>query len=73
MLHIGGGQTRKSEAAPNCSVSNPASCVETFSPTLQVGNYVLEVYEWTNTQEVDDPDPEHRPIGRTCFDVTVTQ
>jgi len=40
---------------------------------LQVGNYVLEVYEWTNTNEVDDPVPEYRPIGRTCFDVTVTQ
>jgi len=73
VLHIGGGQTLKSETEPSCSVSNPASCVETFSPTLQVGNYVLEVYEWTNTNEIDDPVPEYRPIGRTCFDVTVTQ
>jgi len=70
-LHIGGGQTLKSETEPSCSVSTPASCVETFSPTLQVGNYVLEVYEWSNTNRDDDPD--YPPIGRTCFDVTVTQ
>ncbi len=71
VLHIGGGQTLKSETEPSCSVSTPASCVETFSPTLQVGNYVLEVYEWSNTNKDDDPD--YPPIGRTCFDVTVTQ
>ena len=71
VLHIGGGQTLKSETEPSCSVSTPASCVETFSETLQVGNYVLEVYEWSNTNTVDDPD--YPPIGRTCFDVTVTQ
>jgi hypothetical protein len=73
VLHIGGGQTVTSEMNTSCSVSTPASCVEEFSPTLQVGNYVLEVYEWTNTNEVDDPVPEYRPIGRTCFDVTVTR
>lgn len=71
VLHLGNGQTLRSETEPNCSVSNPASCVETFSPTLEVGNYVLEVYEWTNTNREDDP--EYPPIGRTCFDVTVTQ
>jgi hypothetical protein len=71
VLHLGGGQLLRSETEPSCSVATPASCVETFSPTLQAGNHVLEVYEWTNTNEADDP--EHPPIGRTCFDVTVTR
>ena len=71
VLHLGGGQTLKSETEPSCSVSTPASCVEEFSPDLQVGNYVLEVYEWSNTNRADDP--EYPPIGRTCFDVTVTR
>jgi hypothetical protein len=71
VLHLGGGQTLKSETEPSCSVSTPAACVEEFSPTLQAGNYVLEVYEWSNTNRDDDPD--YPPIGRTCFDVTVTQ
>jgi hypothetical protein len=31
---------------------------------------VLELYEWTNTNRTDDPD--YPPIGRTCFEVTVT-
>ena len=56
VLHLGGGQTlESSETAPSCTVGTPASCVETFSPTLQVGDYVLEVYEWTNTNAHDDP------------------
>jgi hypothetical protein len=71
VLHLGGGQTLKSETEPSCSVSAPESCVEEFSPDLQVGNYVLEVYEWSNTNRADDP--EYPPIGRTCFDVTVTR
>ncbi len=71
VLHLGGGQMLKSESEPSCSVSTPASCVEEFSPDLQVGNYVLEVYEWSNTNRADDP--EYPPIGRTCFDVTVTR
>ena len=70
VLHFGGGQHIESSAAPNCTVGTPAACVETFSPTLQVGDYVLEVYEWTNTNPTDD---EYPPIGRTCFDVTVTR
>lgn len=53
-----------------CSASAPQDCVETFSPTLSAGDYVLEVYEWTNTNAATD---EYPPIGRTCFDVSVTQ
>jgi hypothetical protein len=71
VLHMGNGQVLRSESAPNCSVSTPSNCVEEFSPTLAIGNYVLEVYEWSNTNEADDP--EYPPIGRTCFDVTVTR
>ena len=44
--------------------------VETFSWPLTPGDYVLEVYEWTNTNQRDDPD--FPPIGRSCFDVEVT-
>jgi hypothetical protein len=43
--------------------------VETISlPSVE---HVLEIEEWTNTNDSDDPD--YPPIGRTCFDVTVTQ
>jgi hypothetical protein len=59
-----------SESPPNCSAQTPSACVEEFSPTLSVGEHVLEVFEWTNTNALDDSDP---PIGRTCFDVTVTR
>jgi hypothetical protein len=72
VLHLGNGQTIESSAAPasTCSVATPGECVETFSPTLQAGDYVLEVYEWSNTNRTDDA--TYPPIGRTCFDVTVT-
>jgi hypothetical protein len=70
VLHLGGGRTIRSESPPNCSVQTPSACVEELSPTLAVGEHVLEVYEWTNTNALDDADP---PIGRTCFDVTVTR
>jgi hypothetical protein len=50
----------------NCS-GPVADGTETFARVLTPGDYVLEVYEWTNTE--DDP----LPIGRTCFDVRVTQ
>jgi hypothetical protein len=36
---------------------------------LTAGDHVLEVYEWTNTAD----DAQFPPIGRTCFDVRVTQ
>ena len=71
LLHSGAGQTIESSEAPasTCAVGSPANCVETFSPTLQAGDYVLEVYEWTNTNRTDNA--THPPIGRTCFEVTV--
>jgi hypothetical protein len=56
----------------SCTPSNLGACSETF--TFQLGanlDYVLEVYEWTNTNASDDP--EFPPIGRACFDVEVTQ
>jgi hypothetical protein len=65
------GILRSSDNPPSCSVAVPEDCVEEFSPTLQLGEHVLELYEWTNTNEADDPD--YPPIGRTCFDVTVTR
>jgi len=49
----------------------PSSCVEMATLPVQPDDYVLEVYEWTNTNDTDDP--EFPPIGTTCFDVRVTQ
>ena len=69
-LHVGGGQALTSTGPPQCAANTPQECVETFAPTLQAGDHILEVYEWTNTNELDDTYP---PIGRTCFDVTVTR
>jgi hypothetical protein len=69
-LHVGGGQVLESSEPPQCTATTPEDCVETFAPTLSPGDYVLEVYEWTNTNDTDDA--EYPPIGRTCFDVTVT-
>jgi hypothetical protein len=48
-----------------------SNCGEVESILLSSQEYVLELYEWTNTNDSDDPD--FPPIGRTCFDVTVTQ
>jgi hypothetical protein len=72
LLHTGGGQTIESSEAPasTCTAATPGECVETFSPTLAAGDYVLEVFEWSNTNRTDDA--SHPPLGRTCFDVTVT-
>jgi hypothetical protein len=72
VLHRGNGLTLVSDSPPtaSCSVATPAGCVETFSPMLSVGEHILEVYEWTNTNALDDAEP---PIGRTCFDVSVTR
>ena len=71
LLHSGAGQRIESSEAPpsTCTIGSPADCVETFSPTLQAGDYVLEVYEWTNTNRTDNA--TYPPIGRTCFEVTV--
>jgi hypothetical protein len=69
VLHLGNGEILVSSEPPSCTAATPASCVETFSPTLPAGDYVLEVYEWSNTSD----DPHAPPLGRTCFDVTVTR
>lgn len=69
-LYRGGVRVASSIAPPQCTVEAPQDCVEQFSPVLDVGNYVLEVFEWTNTNYSDD---SHPPIGRTCFDVTVSR
>jgi hypothetical protein len=73
VLHLGDGTFLESSEAPaaSCTTATPTQCVETFSPTLQAGDYVLEVYEWTNTNATDDA--EYPPIGRTCFDVSITR
>ena len=61
-----------SDGAPSfdCAAQTPENCVESFSRTLIAGDYVLEVYEWTNTESSDDEFP---PIGRTCFDMSITR
>jgi hypothetical protein len=71
-LYLGSGQAIESDGAPSaqCAVAAPQECLETFTPTLAAGEHVLELYEWTNTNRTDDPD--YPPIGRTCFEVTVT-
>jgi len=48
-----------------------SNCVESAITTLPAQEHILEVYEWSNTNAADDP--LRPPIGRTCFDVTVTQ
>jgi hypothetical protein len=69
-LHTPAGAVLSSTGPPQCTVGTPQDCVETFSPRLAAGEHVLEVYEWTNTNDVNDQYP---PIGRTCFAVTVTR
>jgi hypothetical protein len=57
---------------PACTASTLEQCSETLSRALAAGaEYIVEVYEWTNTNASDDPD--YPPIGRACFDVEVTQ
>jgi hypothetical protein len=48
-----------------------SNCGEVETLSLPNVEHVLEVEEWTNTNDSDDPD--YPPIGRTCFDVTITQ
>jgi hypothetical protein len=48
----------------------PSDCAQSATVALGVGSYVLEVYEFTNTL---DSSVAPGPIGRTCFDVSVTQ
>jgi hypothetical protein len=49
----------------------PSNCVETGAITIVPDEFVVEVFEWSNTN--DTTDPEYPPIGDTCFDVRVTQ
>jgi hypothetical protein len=67
------GQVAELDGAPaaECTALAPALCTETGSVSLTTGDYVLEVYEWTNTNSHEDE--EYPPIGRTCFDVEVTR
>jgi hypothetical protein len=70
---IGAGIGPPSAACEN--VGDPgwveSYCEEVETISLPSVEHVLEIEEWTNTNESDDPD--YPPIGRTCFDVTVTQ
>jgi len=73
-LHSAGPLWPPSNGSPSaaCTPTALAQCVEQFSRSLTAGReYVLEVYEWTNTNDSDELD--FPPIGRACFDVTVTQ
>jgi hypothetical protein len=69
-LHTPGGSVLASTGPSQCTVDTPRDCVETFTPTLAAGDHVLEVNEWSNTNGTTDQYP---PIGRTCFDITVTR
>jgi hypothetical protein len=67
------GSFAVSEQPPvaNCTIAPSAQqCQENLSVTLPAGDYVLEVYEWTNTEPESSATP---PIGRTCFDVEITR
>jgi hypothetical protein len=66
------GSIALSEGEPGagCTPTTPLQCEEVLSVSLAAGDYVLEVYEWTNTEPEDSDTP---PIGRTCFDVEVTR
>lgn len=70
VLHRGGTtEVFENEAdATVCRTDNPRGCTEVATASLEADDYVLEVYEWTNTNAHDDDQP---PIGRTCFEVEV--
>jgi hypothetical protein len=69
-LFRAGSRVASSNEAPQCTAATPETCIESFAQDLAAGDYVLEVFEWTNTNDFEDQYP---PIGRTCFDVTVTR
>jgi hypothetical protein len=54
-----------------CTPTTLENCIEVASRGLAAGDYVLEVYEWTNTNA--DDDPSFPPIGKACFDIEVTR
>ncbi len=65
------GRIAATHAQPGdvCSVGDPPSaCAVSLTGQLSAGTHVIEVFEWTNTQD----NPDHPPIGRTCFDVQIT-
>jgi hypothetical protein len=71
-LHRRGLLAPISDASPDeeaCTVEDTSGCVESFSRSLGAGDYVLEVYEWTNITT----DSDYPPIGRTCFAVEITR
>jgi hypothetical protein len=70
VLHRAGVLAVSDDAPANCSDQMLQNCTETFSNFLNAGDHVLEIYEFSNTQSDDANVP---PIGRTCFDVTITQ
>ena len=51
--------------------NNPSTCEEVATIPVSAAEYVLEIYEWTNTNDWDDP--VSPPIGDTCFNVRVQQ
>jgi hypothetical protein len=57
--------------SPDCAADQLANCIETGTVPLPLpaGDYVLDVFEWTNADSLPD---EFSPIGRACFDVEVT-
>jgi hypothetical protein len=60
------------DPTPGCTPATLSACSESFTRTLNANaDYVLEIYEWTNTNASDDPDDP--PIGKACFDVEITQ
>ncbi len=64
------GRIATTQARPGdvCSVGDPPSaCAVSITGQLSAGTHVIEAFEWTNAQE----DPDHPPIGRTCFDVQI--
>jgi hypothetical protein len=59
-------------ATSACTPSTLGACAESLPVLLEAGfDYVVEVYEWTNTNPSDHP--ESPPIGRACFDVEVSE
>ena len=70
ILHQAGATVLTSDASPTptCASTLPQDCVEQANVQLGTGDYVLEIYEFSNAAGAAGP----APIGRTCFDVTVT-
>ncbi len=62
----------QTEPDVSCTPLALENCAEVVpAVTLSTGDWLLEVYELTNTNA--DDDPVFPPIGRTCFNVEVTQ